>query len=305
MVWFPMLGDVIFLIGLVVAIILFAIKKKWFIIMYLISICVYIFTIGFVVDVFDFSKDQTLLILAFSSAVMIGAGVYLSKERKPVTVKTRKMNMKVLLGVLLPFLIIVGVIIFSVWSMRVSHTIGKDQTISKEFTEGTCPYVCAAGVCLFQDGVQVAVLNSGINEEAMAAIKYVRVGHDLQAFDNLKLIIDDVTYVDEDFSKGVGCFDTGSVSHEHYATAETDNNCALGASYDLSHSEWAVIIDSLAGNNKANLLLGSSTAIGANWAYQEAYQAYLDDGNGHRDYFSVSDITETHEMTLCGNPLLS
>ena len=302
MVLFHILGDVIFLIGLVVAVLLFAAKKKWFMIMYLISICVYIFTIGFVVDVFDLSKDQILLILAFSSGIMIGAGVYLSKERKQVTAKTKKINMKVLFGVLLPLLIIVGVIIFSVWSMRVSHTI-KEQVLNERITEGTCPYSCTADACLFQDGIQVATLDSEINEEAMVAIKYIRLGHASQKFDNLKLIIDKIIYVDEDFSEGVGCFDTGFVSQGYYATTETENNCVLKESYDLLHSEWAIIVESLAGNERAYLLLRSSAASGVNWAYEEAYQAYFDDGNGHNDGFSVPDSAETHEMTLCGNPL--
>src|SRR3989338_700669 len=176
---------------------LFAMKKKWFMIMYLISICVYIFTIGFVIDVFDLSKDQILLILAFSSGVMIAAGVYLSKEhKKSVAAKTKKMNMKVILGVVLPLLIIVGVIIFSVWNLRVSHTLNT-ELITETVAAGTCPYVCAADACLFEDGVQVAALNSGINEEAMAAIDGISLGHDDQKFDNLLFFVDGIVYVDE------------------------------------------------------------------------------------------------------------
>ena len=82
MVWYPFLGYGTFWTGLVVAIILFAMKRKWYPLMYLISICLYIFTVGFVIDVYDFSKNWVLLILAFSALLMIGLGVYLSKKFK-------------------------------------------------------------------------------------------------------------------------------------------------------------------------------------------------------------------------------
>lgn len=82
MAWYPFLGYGIFWIGLVVSIILFAMKRKWYPLMYLISICLYIFTVGFVIDVYDLSKNWVLLILAFSALLMIGLGLYLSKKFK-------------------------------------------------------------------------------------------------------------------------------------------------------------------------------------------------------------------------------
>ena len=82
MAWYPYLGYGIFWIGLVVAIILYAMKRKWNPIMYLISVCLYIFTVGFVIDAFDLSKDGILLTLAFSALVMIGLGFYLSNKFK-------------------------------------------------------------------------------------------------------------------------------------------------------------------------------------------------------------------------------
>ena len=80
--WYPFLGYGVFWIGLVVSIILYAMKRKWYPLMYLISISLYIFTVGFVIDVFDIGKNGILLILALSSAIMIGLGVYLSKKFK-------------------------------------------------------------------------------------------------------------------------------------------------------------------------------------------------------------------------------
>jgi hypothetical protein len=74
------LGGGIFWIGLIAAIITYAMKRKWYPIMYLISICLYIFTVGFIIDVFDISKNGILLILAFSALIMIGLGIYLSRD---------------------------------------------------------------------------------------------------------------------------------------------------------------------------------------------------------------------------------
>ena len=80
--WYPFLGYGVFWIALVASIILYAIKRKWHPLMYLISISLYIFTFGFVIDVFDLSKNWILLLLALSSVLMIGLGMYLSKKFK-------------------------------------------------------------------------------------------------------------------------------------------------------------------------------------------------------------------------------
>jgi phosphate starvation-inducible membrane PsiE len=83
MAWYPFLGYSIFWLGLIAAIIIYAIKRKWYPVIYFISICLYAFTVGYVIDVFDVSKNGVLLILAFSAAVMIGLGFYLSKKKNP------------------------------------------------------------------------------------------------------------------------------------------------------------------------------------------------------------------------------
>jgi len=77
--WLPILGWGIFWITFVVAIILFAIYKKMYIIFYLISVSLYIFTAGFMIDAFDFGKLGILTTLLFSALVFIGLGFYLSK----------------------------------------------------------------------------------------------------------------------------------------------------------------------------------------------------------------------------------
>jgi hypothetical protein len=80
MVWSSILGHFIFWIGLLIAIILYISKRKWYPIGYLISISLYFFTVAFFIDVFNFSKNNILLTLAFSSILMIGTGIYLSKK---------------------------------------------------------------------------------------------------------------------------------------------------------------------------------------------------------------------------------
>ncbi len=80
MAWYPFVGYGVFWIGLIVSIILYAMKRKWYPIMYLISVSLYIFTAGFIIDVFNLSKNLILLTLAFSALVMIGLGMYLSKK---------------------------------------------------------------------------------------------------------------------------------------------------------------------------------------------------------------------------------
>ena len=82
MTWYPFLGYATFWIGLIVSIILYAMKRKWYPIMYLITVSLYIFTVGFIIDVFELSKNGILLALAFSAIVMIGLGFYLSKKFK-------------------------------------------------------------------------------------------------------------------------------------------------------------------------------------------------------------------------------
>ena len=82
MAWYPILGWGIFWVGLIVSIILFAVKRKWYPIMYLVSICLYIFTAGFMIDVFDMGKNGILGVLAFSALIMILLGFYLSVSSK-------------------------------------------------------------------------------------------------------------------------------------------------------------------------------------------------------------------------------
>jgi len=82
MAWYPILGWGVFWIALIVSIILYATKRKWYPILYIISVSIYVYTVSFVIDAFDLSKNWILLILAFSAILMILLGLYLSKKFK-------------------------------------------------------------------------------------------------------------------------------------------------------------------------------------------------------------------------------
>ena len=77
--WYPFLGWGVFWVGLIIAIILFAMYKKIYPVFYMISMALYIFTAGFVIDVFNLKKLGILTILVLSAAVFMILGYYLSK----------------------------------------------------------------------------------------------------------------------------------------------------------------------------------------------------------------------------------
>jgi len=80
--WLGAFGWGIFFLGLVGAIILFAVKRKFASVMYLVSIATYIFTVGFVIDAFDIGKNGVLLLLALSAVIFILLGFYFSTKFK-------------------------------------------------------------------------------------------------------------------------------------------------------------------------------------------------------------------------------
>ncbi|MBI2448774.1 hypothetical protein HYV49_00580 [Candidatus Pacearchaeota archaeon] len=80
--WLAPFGWGIFSVGLIAAIIFFAVKRRFYPVMYVISITTYIFTIGFVINKFDLSKNVILLLLAFSSLVFILLGLYFAHKFK-------------------------------------------------------------------------------------------------------------------------------------------------------------------------------------------------------------------------------
>lgn len=73
------LGWGTFWISFILAIILFARYKKIYPVFYLISMALYIYTMGFMIDIFNFQELGILLVLVISAIVFMGVGYYLSK----------------------------------------------------------------------------------------------------------------------------------------------------------------------------------------------------------------------------------
>ncbi len=78
--WLVPFGWGIFSVGLIAAIIFFAVKRRFYPVMYTVSITTYIFTIGFLINKFDLGKNIILLILAFSSIIFILCGLYFAHK---------------------------------------------------------------------------------------------------------------------------------------------------------------------------------------------------------------------------------
>ena len=92
--WYPFLGWSIFWIGLIVGIILFAKSKRLYSVFYVISIALYIFTAGFMIDAFNFGKNGILITLVFSAILFMVLGYYFSKVLRsetptPIITKTK------------------------------------------------------------------------------------------------------------------------------------------------------------------------------------------------------------------------
>jgi uncharacterized protein YebE (UPF0316 family) len=81
MVWSQILERTILWIALIASVVLYSLKRRWYQVMYLVSLALYIFTVVFVIDVFDISKNWILFLLAFSTCVMVGVGFYLSQRQ--------------------------------------------------------------------------------------------------------------------------------------------------------------------------------------------------------------------------------
>lgn len=77
--WYPFVGWTVFWIAFVAGIILFILYKKLYTIFYLVSIALYIFTIAFMIDVFNFPSIGILATLVFSALLFMLLGFYLSK----------------------------------------------------------------------------------------------------------------------------------------------------------------------------------------------------------------------------------
>lgn len=180
----------------------------------------------------------------------------------------------------------------------------SDSSASIEVTEpsSSCPYTCASNVCFYIDGVEEATLSTSL-PSWMTSIDIIRLGHSGQYFDNLSLIVDGLTYVNEDFNTDIGCFTAGTTSSGNYVTGREDDECTL-SSFDATTTEWMISIDVIVGSNSPNLSLRNSSyapAPGTNWAFGGSPGYYLDDGMGGRASFAsgTPDATIDHTLVMC------
>lgn len=77
--FYGMLGWFVFWISLIIAIVLFAVYKKLYPVFYLVSVALYIFTAGYMIDVFEIGRFGILLTLVFSAILFMILGYYLSQ----------------------------------------------------------------------------------------------------------------------------------------------------------------------------------------------------------------------------------
>ncbi|MBI2545526.1 MAG: hypothetical protein HYW22_02965 [Candidatus Aenigmarchaeota archaeon] len=90
MVWHEIIAVGEFFVGVIIALALYANTRKLFPLMYEISVLFYIFTVAYVIEEFNLSKDMTVIILAVSAVIMILLGFYLSRQIQQITSRTRR-----------------------------------------------------------------------------------------------------------------------------------------------------------------------------------------------------------------------
>jgi hypothetical protein len=72
------LGWFVFVISFILAVVLFAVYRRLYPVFYLVSIAFYVYTMGFMIDAFNFGRFGILSTLVISAVVFILAGYYLS-----------------------------------------------------------------------------------------------------------------------------------------------------------------------------------------------------------------------------------
>ncbi len=81
MVWYEIVGWLVFFAALIIGIVLFSTYKKFYHIMFLISISLYVFALTYSIEIFKLSNNIIMFLLIFSALLMIGMGYYLSKNK--------------------------------------------------------------------------------------------------------------------------------------------------------------------------------------------------------------------------------
>jgi len=77
--WYPVVGWLVFIVGLVTSIVMFSNTKKLYHVFYVASISLYIFTAAFYMDVFNLTKGGILTVLVISAVLFMVLGWYFSR----------------------------------------------------------------------------------------------------------------------------------------------------------------------------------------------------------------------------------
>lgn len=82
--WSILVGTLVFIVAIIFAAYYYIKYRKVFLILFIASISTYIFAVFYTWDVFNLNKNMVLLMLAFSTIIMLFLGKYFSKfELKP------------------------------------------------------------------------------------------------------------------------------------------------------------------------------------------------------------------------------
>jgi hypothetical protein len=76
--WSAGVGWFVFILGMIAGFYMFNRYKRLYTLFYLISICVYIFTIAYAIDVFSLGRGWILILLLLSAALFLLLGYYFS-----------------------------------------------------------------------------------------------------------------------------------------------------------------------------------------------------------------------------------
>jgi len=76
--WSIALGFLIFFIAIIFAVVLFVVYRKISLVFFISAIATYIFSVFYAWDVFEFTREFVLLILIFSTILMVLLGKYFS-----------------------------------------------------------------------------------------------------------------------------------------------------------------------------------------------------------------------------------
>ena len=70
MTFYPFLGGALFWISLIIAVVLFLNYKKIYPLFYMISVALYVFTVGFAIDLFQIGRFWIMSILIISAIIL-------------------------------------------------------------------------------------------------------------------------------------------------------------------------------------------------------------------------------------------